>query len=327
VSGIEVHPEVEGALEAGRPVVALETAVATTGLAAAPLGRSPRCDAPGWNADGPANRETARLLQRTVRDAGAVPAMVAVVDGTLRIGLDDDGLSRLLAEGAGAKASARDLASTMAGGRTVGTTVSATLLACLRPAAGPIRMLATGGIGGVHRGWADHPDISGDLRQLATSPVCVVASGAKALLDVGATLEALEALGVPVMAYRTSRFPRFYAGPSEGLPAPCRVDDAREVAEVCQTLWGTLGCSTGVLLANRVPPGHGLDEAEIEPLMAEAEAEARRLGIAGKDRTPHVLAAVASATEGRAVEANIALLAANARLGAAVAGALCAPGR
>ncbi|MHC4776825.1 MAG: pseudouridine-5'-phosphate glycosidase, partial [Planctomycetota bacterium] len=158
--------------------------------------------------------ETARLLQRIVRDAGAVPAMVAVVDGVLRIGLDDDGLSRLLAEGAGAKASARDLASAMTGGRTAGTTVSATLLACLRPAAGPIRVLATGGIGGVHRGWADHPDVSGDLRQLATGPVCVVASGAKALLDVGATLEALEALGAgqPVVALES-------AVATTGLPA------------------------------------------------------------------------------------------------------------
>jgi pseudouridine-5'-phosphate glycosidase len=327
VTGIEVHPEVDGALGAGQPVVALESAVATTGLPAAPLGRGPRCEAPGWNADRPVNHETARLLQRIVRDAGAVPAMVAVVDGVLRIGLDDDGLSRLLAEGAGAKASARDLASAMTGGRTAGTTVSATLLACLRPAAGPIRVLATGGIGGVHRGWADHPDVSGDLRQLATGPVCVVASGAKALLDVGATLEALEALGVPVMAYRTSRFPQFYGSPTEGLPAPRQVDDPREAAEVCRALWGTLGCSTGVLLANPVPPRYGLDEAEIEPLVAEAEAEARRLGIAGTDRTPHVLAAIASATAGRAVEANIALLAANARLAAAVAGALCAKGR
>ena len=323
MSEIEVHPEVGRALESGRPVVALETAVATTGIPAAALGRAPRCEAPGWSASRPANQETARLLERLVRDAGAVPATVAVVEGVLRIGLDDEGLSRLLAGAAGTKASARDLASVMAAGQTAGTTVSATLLACLRTLPAPIRVLATGGIGGVHRGWAERPDVSCDLRQLATTPVCVVASGAKSVLDVPATVEALEALGVPVIAYRTNRFPQFYSSPAEGLPAPRRLDDAGHVAEVCRTLWRTLGCSTGVLLANPAPAAYGLEEAEIEALVAEAEAEARRRGIAGGARTPHVLSAVASGTGGRAVDANIALLAANARLAAAVAEALC----
>ncbi|MHC5007624.1 MAG: pseudouridine-5'-phosphate glycosidase [Planctomycetota bacterium] len=327
MSGIQVHPQVGRALESGRPVVALETAVATAGLPAIPLERSPRCDAPGWDAGGPANAEAARLLERVVRDAGAVPATVAVVDGVLRIGLDDEGLSRLLAGDAGAKASARDLASVMAGGRTAGTTVSATLLACLRAVPAPIRVLATGGIGGVHRGWAEHPDVSCDLRQLATSPVCVVASGAKSMLDVPATVEVLETLGIPVIGYRADRFPRFYGSPAEGLPAPRRVENAQEVAEVCQTHWRTLGCSTGVLLASPPPGGQGLEEAEIEPLVAEAEAEARRRGITGGARTPYVLSAVASGTGGRAVDANIALLAANARLAAAVAEALCTMGR
>jgi pseudouridine-5'-phosphate glycosidase len=327
VSGIQVHPEVEEALEASRPVVALETAVVTTGLPATPLERSPGCEAPGWDPGGPASVETARLLERIVRGAGAVPATVAVVEGVLRIGLDDEGLSRLLARAAGARVSARDLASVMAGERTAGTTVSATLLACLRPAAGPIRVLATGGIGGVHRGWAEHPDVSCDLLQLATSPVCVVASGAKSVLDVPATVEVLETLGVPVIAYRTDRFPQFYGSPAEGLPAPRRVETGEEVAEGCQTHWRTLGCSTGVLLANPVPTGHGLEEAEIEPLVAEAEAEARRRGITGGARTPHLLSAVASGTGGRAVDANIALLAANARLAAAVAEALCTTDR
>jgi pseudouridine-5'-phosphate glycosidase len=184
-------------------------------------------------------------------------------------------------------------------------------------------VLATGGIGGVHRGWTDRPDISGDLRQLATSPVCVVASGAKSLLDVPATLEALEALGVPVIAYRTSLFPRFYASPTEELPAPRRLDDREQVAAVCRTLWSTLGCSTGVLLANPVPGHLGLDEADIEPLVAEGEAEASRRGLTGGARTPHVLGAVAAGTGGRAVEANVAVLAANARLAAEVAAALC----
>jgi pseudouridine-5'-phosphate glycosidase len=323
VTGIHVHQEVTEALEASRPVVALETAVVTAGLPATPLGRLPRCDAPGWDADGPANAEAARLLERVVRDAGAVPATVAVVTGVLRVGLDAEGLSTLLAEAPGAKASARDLAPLMTGGNTAGTTVSATLLACLRAGPSPIRVMATGGIGGVHREWVEHPDISGDLRQLATSPVCVVASGVKSVLDVSATVEVLETLGVPVMAYQTDRFPQFYGSPSEGLPVTRRVESAEDAAGVCQTHWGTLGCSTGVLLANPCPVGLGLVEAEIEPLVAEAEAEARRRGINGGARTPHLLAAVASGTGGRAVDANIALLAANARLASQVARALC----
>jgi pseudouridine-5'-phosphate glycosidase len=151
----------------------------------------------------------------------------------------------------------------------------------------------------------------------------VVASGAKSVLDVRATVEVLETLGVPVLAYRTDRFPQFYGSPSEGLPAPGRVDHPGEAAEVCRTAWRTLGCSTGVLLANPCPGEHGLEEAEIEALVADAEAEARRRGITGGARTPHVLGAIASGTGGRAVDANIALLAANARLAAAVAEALC----
>jgi pseudouridine-5'-phosphate glycosidase len=327
VSSIEVHSEVEAALADGRPVVGLETAVISAGLPTVPLGRDPRADAPGWEADGPVHVEAARLLPRIVRDAGAVPAVVAVVEGVLRIGLDDAGLARLIETGAGCKASARDLASAMAGGRSAGTTVSATLLACQRCPAGPIRTLATGGIGGVHRGWVDQPDVSGDLRQLAISPACVVASGVKSVLDVGATLEALEALGIPVVAFGTSRFPGFYARSIGGLSAPARVEDAAQAAAVCRTHWGPLGCSTGVLLANPVPDGLGLGVAEIEPLVAEAEAEARGRGIDAGKRTPFVLDFIASRTDGRAVEANIALLASNARLAAMVAAALAESGR
>jgi pseudouridine-5'-phosphate glycosidase len=322
VSSIEVHPEVEAALVAGRPVVGLETAVISAGLPTEPLGRVPQAAARGWDADGPVHVEAARLLPRIVRDAGAVPAVVAVVDGVLRIGLDDDGLARLLETGTGRKASSRDLASVMAGGESAGTTVSATLLACLRSPAGPIRVMATGGIGGVHRGWIDQPDVSGDLRQLAISPVCVVASGVKSVLDVAATLEALEALGIPVVAYGTGRFPGFYARSIGGLIAPARVENEAEAAAVCRTHWGPLGCSTGVLLANPVPQGLGLGVAEIEPLVAEAEAEASGRGIDAGKRTPFVLDFIASRTGGRAVEANIALLASNARLAATVSAAL-----
>jgi pseudouridine-5'-phosphate glycosidase len=322
VSAIEVHPEVDAALRAGRPVVALESAVVTTGMPATSLGRAPRCDAPGWDAGRPTNLEVARLLQRSVRDGGAVPAMVAVVDGALRIGLDNAGLARLVAEGAGAKASARDLAAVMAGGGTAGTTVSATLLACRRPPAGPVRVLATGGIGGVHRGWIDRPDISPDLRQIAGTAVCVVASGAKSILDVPATLEALEALGIPVIAYGTARFPLFYGSPTGGPAAPRRLDDPAAVAEVCRTHWRTLGCRGGLLVANPVPEGHGLDQAEIEQAVAEAEAEARQRGVSGGDRTPYLLSAIISRTGGRALDANVALLAGNARLAGSVAAAL-----
>jgi len=310
---IQVHPEVREALHNRQPVVALETAVATAGLPAAPLGRAPACDAPGWNMDAHCGAEALALMQRRVRAGGAVPATVGVLDGTLRIGMDGPDLARLVVSGASIKASARDLAVVMATGGTAGTTVSATLVACRHPLVG-IRVMATGGIGGVHRKWTDRLDISADLGALATSTVCVVASGVKSVLDVAATLEALEALGVPVLAFGTPLMPLFFSRGRETLPAPRRVDDIATVVETCRVNWEVLQSSTSVLLANPIAERHAIDAAEVDRILAEFDDPA----VAGA-RTPLLLAEVQQRTGNRALDANIALLADNASLAARVA--------
>ncbi len=317
-AAIEVHPEVDEALRAGAAVVALESAVLTTGMPRQALGRVPG-GAAGWDAGQPAALELARLLDRTVREAGAVPAIVAVIDGVLRIGLDEASLRKLAAPGASGKASARDLALALAGGRTAGTTVSGTLFACGTPAGGAIRVLATGGIGGVHRRWTEAPDVSADLRQLALTPACVVASGVKSFLDAPATLAVLEALGVPVLAFGTDRLPRFYGAGTQGLPAPARLDTVEAVAAVCAMQWHGLGSAAGVLLANPVDERFALGEVEMEQAIAAAEAEARRRAVTGSALTPFLLDAIVRATGGRALDANVALLEANARLAARLA--------
>ena len=318
---IEVHPEVEEALRAGRPVVALESAVITTGLPAEPRPRPPGGDAPGWDPNEPTNFEVARLLERTVREADAVPATVAVVGGALRIGLDEGALRRLATEGIAAKATARDVAYFLTRGGTAGTTVAGTILAARRCPAGAIRVLATGGIGGIHRGWPQRFDVSADLGELAGTAVCVVASGVKSVLDAAATLEALETLGVPVIGFGTDQLPQFYSGGSDELRAPRRLDAPEGIAELCRAHWETLGASGGILVANPPPEPYRLDAAETDRLVVAAETEARRQGITGGRRTPYLLAAVMAGTD-RALEANVALLVANARLAAGVAAVL-----
>ena len=313
MAAIQVHPEVNDALRRGRPVVALETAVATAGLPAAPLGRVPACDPPGWNPEVHCGIETLALMQRLVRDGGAVPATVGVLDGTLRIGMDGPDLARLVESGASVKASARDLAAVMAAGGAAGTTVSATLVACRHPHV-RIRVMATGGIGGVHRRWTDRLDVSADLGALATSTVCVVASGVKSVLDVAATLEALEALGVPVLAFGTPLMPLFYSRGRETLPAPRRVDDIGTIVEICRAHWDALGSSTSVLLANPIAERYAIDAEEVDRIVAEFDDDA----MAGA-RTPMLLGEVQKRTGSRALDANIALLADNARLAARVA--------
>ncbi len=313
MAAILVHPEVHDALRRGRPVVALETAVATAGLPAAPLGRRPACDAPGWNPDAHCGLEALALMQRLVREGGAVPATVGILDGTLRVGMDGPDLARLVESGASIKASARDLAVVMASGGAAGTTVSATLVACRHPDV-RIRVMATGGIGGVHRRWTDRPDVSADLMALATSPVCVVASGVKSVLDVAATLEALEALGVPVLAFGTPHMPLFYSRGRKTLPAPRRVDDIGTVVEICRAHWDALGSATSVLLANPIAERYAIDAAEVERIVTDFDDVA----VAGA-RTPLLLAEVQKRTGSRALDANIALLADNGRLAARAA--------
>jgi pseudouridine-5'-phosphate glycosidase len=263
----------------------------------------------------PENLEIGRALEAEVRARGAVPATIAVVDGAARVGLDDAALERLARDGAGfAKAGAADLAVAMARGGSVATTVSGTVH--LAAIAG-IRVLATGGIGGVHRGspW----DVSQDLSQLAAEPVAVVSAGAKAILDLGRTAEMLESLGVLLLGYRTSELPAFYT-PWSGVPLEHRVESAAEAARVLDQRF-RLGLR-GVLVCNPIPAEAALDPKFVEEIIADSLARASAQGIRGKALTPYLLADLERKSGGATVRANRALALANARLGAEIAVAL-----
>jgi pseudouridine-5'-phosphate glycosidase len=245
--------------------------------------------------------------ERRVREAGAVPATVGVLDGAVRVGLSAEELERF--DASARKVGPRDLAA-CAVQRAVGaTTVGGTLAVCR--AAG-IRLLATGGLGGVHRGYPNPPDVSADLGELARTPALVVSAGIKSLLDVAATLELLETLAVPVLGYRTDTHPLFYTADG-GPPVPARVDAAREAAEVARAHWELGGC--GLLLAQAPPTS--LDD--VEPLITEALAHAQAQGVSGQEVTPFVLSFLHEQSEGRTLAVNRELVVANAGLAAEVA--------
>jgi pseudouridine-5'-phosphate glycosidase len=284
--------EVAEALRTGRPVVALETTLVSHGFS------------------GGRGYAVARASEDRVRAAGAVPATIGIVDGIVRAGLDDAELERFAAAGAGTrKVGARDIAACVVQGALGATTVGGTLAVCRLLG---IRFMGTGGIGGVHRGFADSLDISGDLLQIARTPAVVVCSGAKSILDVGATAELLETLGVPVLGWRTATLPLFYT--ADGGPAvPAVVTTADETARIALAQW-QLSPSSGLLLAR--PPADGLD---IEPLISEAVRRVRSQGVTGQAVTPAALALVEELTDGRSVEVNRRLIADNAALAAQVA--------
>ena len=267
-------------------------------------------------------------MERAVRREGAVPATIALIEGDLCIGLHEDELVMLATETCAGKAAVTDLAPLMSRGATAGTTVSATLHACalcqstISNLKSPIQCFATGGIGGVHRNWQHLPDISADLHQLARTPVCVVCSGAKSILDLRATLEALETLGIPVVGYRTDRFPQFFSAGDDSLRLSHRVDDARGAADICVAHWHVLQSRSGTLLCNPPPAEFALDAREIESVIQAAEQNATDRGIAGAARTPFLLSELAQLTHHRSLDANLALLLDNARLAAELARAL-----
>jgi pseudouridine-5'-phosphate glycosidase len=305
---LRIAPEVEAALAAGRAVVALETSVVAQGLPP------------------PHNLEAARRCAAAVRAAGAVPAAVAVLGGVVVVGADERELARLAAPGARpAKAAARDLAPLLLAGRDAGTTVSATVAVAARAG---IRVFATGGIGGVHRIPPGDPptgvaDVSADLAELARRRVCVVSAGPKAILDVPATAEALEALGVAIVGWRTSELPAFYSATS-GVPLEHRVEDAAQVARLLALHWDALGREGGVLVA--VPPPDPVPPEVVEAAVAGALQAARERGVRGKAVTPFLLAAVARATQGRTQAANLELLERNAAVAGEIAAALTVRG-
>ena len=290
---IQVSDEVRAALEDGAPVVALETTLVAHGFPA------------------PVGIEVGLESERAVREAGAVPATTGVLDGRIRLGLAEDDLARFTPDVR--KVGPRDLAACAVAGEIGATTVGG-LLVVARTVG--IRFLGTGGIGGVHRGFPSPPDVSADLVSLVSSAVLVACSGAKSLLDVPATMEYLETLGIPVLGFRTDTLPLFYSADG-GPPVPQRVNDAAAAARTAAAHWKLGGC--GLLLAN--PPPESLD---VESLIENAIAEATRTGVSGQAVTPFVLAYLHERSGGRTRELNRKLVAANARLAAEVSVAFAA---
>jgi len=291
--------EVSAALAARRPVVALESTIITHGMP--------------W----PQNVETARRVEAELRSHGAVPATIAVMEGTIRIGLEPTELEALGQAKGVAKLSRADLAACLATGGTGATTVAATMI-CARRAG--ISVFATGGIGGVHRGAEGSFDISADLMELAQTPVTVVAAGAKAILDLPKTLEVLETQGVPVIAFGQDDFPAFWSR-SSGLKAPLRMDTPEAIA-AAHKMRGVLGLPGGQLVANPIPLEAEIPRAEIMPVIEQALAEAAAQGVSAKAVTPFLLQRIFELTEGRSLQSNIALVLNNARLAARIAAAL-----
>ena len=289
-------PEVAAARAAGRPIVALESTIITHGM---PY---------------PQNVETARLVEQAIRDAGAVPATIAVMAGAIHVGLDAVQLATLGQAREVMKLSRADLAVCLSTGRTGATTVAATMI-CAHLAG--IAVFATGGIGGVHRGAETSFDISADLMELARTPVTVVCAGAKAILDLPKTLEVLETQGVPVITFGQDELPAFWSRAS-GLRSPLRMDSAAQIA-AAHLMRATLGLPGGQLVANPIPVAAEIPRAEITPFIEAALAEVAAGAIAAKAVTPFLLQRMFELTGGRSLAANIALVLNNARLGAEIA--------
>ncbi len=291
-----IREDVAAALQQGRPVVALESTVIAHGL--------PR----------PQNLETAHKMEAAVREEGAVPATIAIIEGRLVAGLSSEQLTTFAAAEGIAKVSRADLATVLAARQTGATTVAATMLIAARAG---IRVFATGGIGGVHRGAELSFDISADLPELARTPVAVVCAGAKAILDLPRTLEMLETLGVPVVGYRTKNFPAFYVEDS-GLPLQSRVDAPAEAARLMQ-VHRDMGFTSGIVFCNPPPSANALRKQEVDAWIAQALESAAAAGVRGKAVTPYLLDYLAKASRGQTLETNIALLVHNARVAAQIA--------
>ena len=297
---LDISPEVKAALDEGRPVVALESTIISHGM---PY---------------PKNVETALLVEQTLRDNGAVPATIAVIGGRLKAGLSREEIEYLGKTGRGvAKASRRDLPVLVARKADGATTVATTMI--IASMAG-IRIFATGGVGGVHRGAETTMDISADLEELAKTPVMVICAGAKSILDLGLTLEYLETKGVPVIGYGTEELPAFYTRKS-GFKVDYRIDTPGELAAAFRAKL-EMGLEGGMLVTNPIPEEYSMDPVRINAAIDEAVAEANRLGIKGKETTPFLLAKIKDITGGDSLASNIQLVLNNARLAAKVAALL-----
>ena len=293
---LDIAPEVRSAVEAGKPVVALESTILSHGM---PY---------------PENLTFAAEVERIIRAEGAIPATMAIIDGRMKVGLSAGELELMCKGENVAKVSRRDLPILLATGGTGATTVASTMI--LASLAG-IPVFATGGIGGVHRGAATTMDISADLQELAHTPVAVVCAGAKMILDIGLTLEYLETMGVPVLGYNTDQFPAFYCRKS-GFGVDYTAKSAAEIAKIARTKWD-LGLAGGMLIGNPVPEEYALDFDEMSAVIDKALAAAKEDGVRGKNITPYLLAHIVEYTGGKSLATNIQLAYNNARLAAKVA--------
>ena len=293
---LSITPEIKEAIEAGRPVVALESTILSHGM---PY---------------PENLEFAHKVEEVVRGQGAIPATTAIIGGKLKVGLNAEELELMCRAENVAKASRRDVAVYLAIGQTAATTVATTML--IADMAG-IRVFATGGIGGVHRGAQETMDISADLQEFAHTDVCVVSAGCKSILDIGLTLEYLETYGVPVLGYQTSEFPAFYCATS-GFGVDHEVKDAEEVARILKTKWD-LGLEGGVLVGNPIPAEYSMDHKVIDKAIDKALEMAKEKGIRGKATTPFLLATIKDLTGGDSFASNLQLAYNNAKVASQVA--------
>ncbi|MBY6018575.1 pseudouridine-5'-phosphate glycosidase [Ferrimonas balearica] len=299
---LDIHPEVAEAIANNRPVVALESTIISHGM---PY---------------PQNVETALKVEQTVRDAGAIPATIAIIKGRLTVGLTEEQVEFLGKEGLSVtKASRRDIPFIVAAGKTGATTVASTMI--LAAMAG-IKVFATGGIGGVHRGAQQTFDISADLQELANTDVAVVCAGAKSILDLGLTREYLETFGVPVVGYQTDCLPAFYTRESD-FSIDYRLDSSEAIATALNAKWG-MGLKGGVVIANPIPEQYAMPKADIDAAIGQALAEAEQQGVGGKESTPFLLARVCELTGGNSLDSNIQLVLNNARLASGIARDLCA---
>lgn len=299
---LDIHPQVQQAIADGKPVVALESTIITHGM---PY---------------PKNVETALKVEEEIRKNGAVPATIAIIQGRLLVGLTSEQIEYLGRQGQKVtKVSRRDIPFMVASNRDGATTVAATMI--MAQMAG-VRVFATGGIGGVHRGAQQTFDVSADLQELASTNVAVICAGAKSILDIALTREYLETHGVPVIGYQTDCLPTFYTRESE-FPVDYRLDNAKAIATALSVKW-SLGLNGGVVVANPIPKAYAMPQETINKAIEQALQELKAQGVSGKDSTPFLLARVTELTGGDSLAANIQLVLNNARLASAIAVSLCA---
>lgn len=293
---LSLHPEVQAALAQGKPVVALESTIIAHGM---PY---------------PQNVETAKRVEAELRASGVIPATIAIIDGKIKVGLNEEELERIGSTPGVVKVSRRDMPMVLASKTLGATTVATTMIGA--ELAG-IQVFVTGGIGGVHRGAQETFDVSADLDELAKTNVAVVCAGAKSILDLGLTLEYLETKGVPVLGYQTSTLPAFYTRESD-FGVDKRVETPREIADICIAKWGA-NLTGGLVIANPIPEAYSMDATAIEDVIHKAVASAEAQGIRGKEVSPYLLKTIKELSGGESLASNIELVLNNARLGAAIA--------